>query len=160
MASLDASVIVDFYLAGKLTLLEELFAGRLLMSDFVNQELIEANLQLTGVRTIALSSTEEWDFFRNLRHGKPGLGLGELGALAVARFHDAILVTNDRQARQAAEEFDVPVHGGLGVLEYAVEVGRLSGLEAVAILEEMICQGAWISEQLAELFKQKVLDLR
>ena len=74
MASLDASVIVDFYLAGKLALLEELFAGRLLMSDFVNQELIEANLQLTGVRTIALSSTEEWDFFRNLRHRKPGLG--------------------------------------------------------------------------------------
>ena len=78
----------------------------------------------------------------------------------MARFHDAILVTNDRQARQAAEEFDVPVHGVLGVLEYAVEVGRLSGLEAVAILEEMICQGAWISEELAELFKQKVLDLR
>jgi predicted nucleic acid-binding protein len=106
---------------------------------------------------LPLSSTEHWDFFRNLRHGKPGLGPGELGALAVARFHGAILVTNDRQARQAAEEFDIPVHGGLGVLEYAVEVGRLSGLEAVAILEEMICQGAWISEELAELFKQGFL---
>jgi len=46
-ASLDASVIVDFYLVGRLALLEELFSGRLLMSDFVEQELIDADLQLT-----------------------------------------------------------------------------------------------------------------
>jgi predicted nucleic acid-binding protein len=130
-ASLDASVIVDFYLAGTLALLEELFSGRLLMSDFVKQELTDADLKLTGVETTALSSNEEWEFFRNLRRDKPGLGLGKLGALAVARFHNAILVTNDEQARQAAEEFDVSVHGGIGVLEYAVEVGSFSGLIVV-----------------------------
>ena len=159
-ALLDSSVIVDFYLVGSLALLEELFSGRLVMSDFVRQELIDANLQLKGVETIALSSDAEWDFLGKLRRDKPGLGLGELGALTVARFHDAILVTNDKQARQAAVDFDISVHGGLGVLEYAVEVGRLSGVEAVEVLEEMISQGAWISEELAEQFRKTVLDSR
>ncbi len=86
------------------------------------------------------------------------MGLGELGALCVARFQGAILVTNDRQARLAAMEANVSVHGGLGVLEYAIQVGRLSGLEAVEILEAMISQGAWISEELAEQFRRKVID--
>jgi len=130
------------------------------MSDFVEQELLEADIQLTTAQTVAISSTEEWDFFGDLRRGKPGLGLGELGALTVARFQNAIFLTNDRQARQAAEEFNVPVHGGLGVLEYATEAGRLSGKDAVAVLEEMIRQGAWISDELVELFKQRVLGTR
>lgn len=158
--SVDACVSVDFHLAGRLALLEELFSGRLLMSDFVERELMEADIQITAAQTVALSTTEEWDFFGDVRRRKPGLGLGELGALTVAHFQNAILVTNDRQARQAAEEFNVPVHGGLGVLEYATEAARLSGQEAVTILEAMIQQGAWISEELAELFRQRVLRSR
>lgn len=159
-ASLDSSVIVDFYLVGRLVLLEEMFSGRLLMSDFVKQELVDARLQIAGVETISLSTVEEWEFFRKLQQGRPGLGPGELGALCVARFHDAALVTNDRQARLAAEESEISVHGGLGVLECAIEVGRLSGEQAVQILEEMISQGAWISYELAEKFKNKVLRSR
>ncbi len=126
------------------------------MSDFVEQELIDANINLSAAQTAVLSSTEEWNFFGDLRRRKPGLGLGELGAITVASFHAAILVTNDKQARQTAEELGIAVHGGLGVLEHAVEVGRLSGLDAVAILEEVIRQGAWISDELAELFRTKV----
>lgn len=160
VVSVDASVIVDFHLAGRLALFEELFSGRLLISDFVEQELMEADIRLTAAQTVALSSTAEWDFFGNVRRRKPGLGLGELGALTVAHFENAILLTNDRQARQAAEEFNLPVHGGLGVLEYAAEIARLSGQEAVTILEQMIQQGAWISNELVELFRQKVLGSR
>lgn len=84
--SVDASVIVDFHLAGRLALFEELFSGRLLISDFVEQELMEADIQLTAAQTVALSSTEEWDFLGDVRRRKPGLGLGELGALTVAHF--------------------------------------------------------------------------
>jgi predicted nucleic acid-binding protein len=160
VVSVDASVIVDFHLAGRLALLEELFAKRLLISDFVEEELMEAHIQVTAARPVALSTAEEWEFFGDLRRRKPGLGLGELGALTVARSRNAILLTNDRQARQTAEDFDVPVNGGLGVLEYATEVGRLSGQEAVAVMEEMIRQGAWISDELVELFKQRVLGSR
>jgi predicted nucleic acid-binding protein len=156
--SLDSSVIVDFHLVGVLTLLEDLFSGRLLISDFVRKELVDATLQLNGSGIIALSTDEEWEFFRKLKQGWPGLGSGELGALCVARFHGAILITNDRQARLAAEEACVLVHGGLGVLEYAIEIGRLSGKEALEILGEMINQGAWISEDLVDQFKKRVTN--
>jgi predicted nucleic acid-binding protein len=154
--SLDSSVIVDFHLAGALTLLEDLFSGRLLLSDFVRKELVDATLQLNVTEIIALSTDEEWEFFRKLKQGRPGLGLGELGALCIARFHGAILITNDRQARLAAEESGVLVHGGLGVLEYALEIRRLSGREALEILQEMINQGAWISGDLVEQFKKRI----
>jgi len=156
--SLDSSVIVDFHLAGALTLLEDLFSGRLLISDFVKKELVDATLQLNGTEIISLSTDNEWEFFRELRQGRAGLGLGELGALCVARFHSAILLTNDRQARLAAEEAGVLVHGGLGVLEYALEIKRLSGREALEILREMINQGAWISGDLVEQFKKRIGD--
>lgn len=96
--SLDASVIIDFHLAGRLQLLGELFAGRLLLSDFVEDELADTTIQLSAGESIALSSTEEWDFFGDLRRARPGLGYGELGALTVARFHNAVALTNDRQA--------------------------------------------------------------
>lgn len=156
--SLDSSVIVDFHLAGALTLLEDLFSGRLLISDFVKKELVDATLQLNGTEIISLSTDDEWEFFRGLRQRRAGLGLGELGALCVARFHNAILITNDRQARLAAEEAGVLIHGGLGVLEYALEIGRLSGREAFEILGEMINQGAWISEGLVVQFKRMVAN--
>ena len=152
-----SSVIVDFYLVGRIALLEQLFSGRMLVSDFVQQELMNANLELAGAETVALSTDDEWKFFQKLRQNRPGLGLGELGALCLARFHDAMLLSNDRQARLAAEESGVLVHGSLGVLEYAVEIGRLSGVEAVEVLEEMISQGAWISEELEEQFRKTVL---
>lgn len=156
--SLDSSVIVDFYLVGRIALLQELFSGRLLLSDFVRRELIEASLQFAEVQTVTISTDEEWELFRKLRADRPGLGLGELGAICVAGFHEAILVTNDRQARLAAEEANVPVHGSLGVLECAVEVGLISGTEAVEVLGEMMSQGAWISEELAEQFRKKFLQ--
>lgn len=156
--SLDSSVIVDFHIAGALTLLEDLFSGRLLISDFVKKELVDATLQLNGSEIITLSTDEEWEFFRKLKQAKPGLGLGELGALCVARFQGAILITNDRQARLAAEESSVLVHGGLGVLEYALEVGRLPGVKVLEVLGEMINQGAWISEDLVEQFKKRITN--
>jgi predicted nucleic acid-binding protein len=58
----------------------------------------------------------------------------------------------------AAEEAGILVHGGLGVLEYALEIKRLSGREALGILREMINQGAWISGDLVEQFKKRIGD--
>lgn len=60
-------MIVDFHLAGALTLLEDLFSGRLLVSDFVKRELADATLQLNGTQIISLSTDDEWEFFRELR---------------------------------------------------------------------------------------------
>lgn len=59
-----------------------------------------------------------------------GLDPGETAALAVAIERDAVLLTDDMAARDAAEEADVPVHGSLGVLALAHASGRLRHDEA------------------------------
>ena len=66
-------------------------------------------------------------------------------------------MSNDKQARSAAEEEGIPISGAIGVLEYAVEMESIQPNTAVAILEDMIREGAWISRELLELFRQRIL---
>ena len=94
---------------------------------------------------------------RETRRRHSGLGVGEVGAITVARFRHATLITNDMQARQTAEELELPVSGSIGVLECAVELAVISGQEAINLLQAMVREGAWISDELLELFRQKVL---
>lgn len=156
--SVDSSVVVDFYLTNNLDILLAVFASRIVVSDFVEKELAEANIMLPDAEVVPLSTEEEWQFFNEVHKAKPGLGLGEIGALTVARSRSATVITNDRQARLAAEDLQIPVSGAIGVLECAVETGSLSGKAAVRILEDMIREGAWISKELVEMFRQKVLE--
>jgi predicted nucleic acid-binding protein len=155
--SLDSSVVVDFHLTGNLTLLEGIFAGRMLVSNFVTKELADADIEVHAAEEVVLSSDDEWDFFHDLRKRKQSLGPGELGAITVAKFRHATLLSNDRQARSAAEEEGIPMSGAIGVLECAVEMESIRPTAAVAILEAMIREGAWISGELLELFRQRIL---
>jgi len=155
--SLDSSVVVDLHLTGNLMLLEGLFAGRMLVSNFVTNELADADIQVNSAELVVLSSDDEWDFFHDLRKRKQALGPGELGAITVAKFRRATLLSNDKQARSAAEEEDIPISGAIGVLECAVEMESIQPNTAVAILEDMIREGAWISRELLELFRQRIL---
>jgi len=155
--SVDSSVVVDFYLTGNLAVLEGLFPGRMLVSDFVTTELSRSDIQPGSARVVTLSTDEEWAFFNDLRMRKRALGSGELGAISVAHFRNAILLTNDRQARSAAEQDGISVSGAIGVLECAIEIESLLPNEAVRILEDMIREGAWISGELVELFRQRIL---
>ena len=140
--SLDSTIILDSYLIGRVDLFLDLFAQRMLVSDFVSRELMQAAIELPGAETISLATDEEWQFFQQVRRRRPGLGLGEVGAITVARYHRATLITNDMQARQTAEELELPVSGSIGVLECAVELGIISGQEAVGLLQAMIREGA------------------
>lgn len=154
--SLDSSVVLDFEHSSSLDLLRRLFLGRMLVSDFVEHELGAASILLPGAEIIALTSDDDWQFFDELREGRPGLGLGESGAIAVARCRGATLLTNDRLARNSAEESGIPTAGAIGVLEYAIEIEEITGKEGVRILEDMIRAGAWISDDLVEMFRQKI----
>jgi len=156
--SLDTSVILDFNSTDRLDLLLDVFAGRMLLSDFVQAELASTGIKLSDFEVVKLDSDEQWNFFNDLRKAKPGLGAGELGALTVARFRNATLLTNDKPARQMAETVGVAYSGGIGVLECCCETGKLSGKEAVALLDNMITAGARISEDLVANFRRTVLN--
>ena len=157
--SLDSSVVVDFHHCGSLDILERAFAGRLLMSDLVREELNRAAILLPSAEIVALTTDEDWKRFEQLLEGRPGLGSGECGAIVVAWARGAAVLTNDKLARNCAEDFGIPVAGAIGVMEYAVEAVLISANDAVRILEEMIRAGAWISDELVESFRQRMAEL-
>jgi predicted nucleic acid-binding protein len=155
--SFDANSIVDFVKTATLPLLDRLFQGRALISDFVVNELAAARIDWKHAEVVVLRDESELQLFENIRRNNPPLGAGEVGAITVARLRGAGLITNDRQARHAAGELRIPVSGSLAILRYAVEIAIISGEEAVRILTEMIVAGAWLSDELVESFKRDVL---
>ncbi len=156
--SVDSNVVADFFLAGKLDLLCELFQGRLLASDFVLGELAEANIELRCAEVVTLANEAELAVFDAIRRNNPPLGAGEIGALAVANLRGCGVITNDSRARRAAEELGIPVCGSLGILEYAVEAASITAEDAVGILEQMIQAGAWFSDELVKMFRTRILE--
>lgn len=138
-------------------LLDNLFAGRALLSDFVVRELADAQIEWKQARVVPLITELELQLFDDIRRSNRALGSGEVGALTVAKLRNVGLITNDRQARNAASELKIPVSGSLGILNYGVQAEQISGEEAVRILTEMILAGAWLSDELVEQFRRDVL---
>ena len=157
-SSLDANVILDFFLTGNTAVLERGLPRGILVSDFVEAELRRSDAALPpSCRVVPLTSEEELNFFDQLRRTYARLGAGELGAIAVAHFHRAVFVSNDGRARSAATEFGIEVSGSLGVLRSAVSFGAIAPARAIHIMEEMIVAGAWFSDELIEMFRVSVL---
>jgi predicted nucleic acid-binding protein len=67
-------------------------------------------------------------------------------------------LTNDKAARQTAETLGVGISGGIGVLEYCCESGKLSSQRAVNLLDDMIAAGARISGDLVANFRRSVFN--
>ena len=66
------------------------------------------------------------------------LGPGECEALHLAiKQPGLILLTDDAAARLAAEAFQIPVHGSIGVLIRAVRLGRRTRDQAIATLQSL-----------------------
>lgn len=86
---------------------------------------------------IRLTSTET-GLFRQLRLV---LDDGEASCLAVAITRQAVLVTDDRQARRIAGAENILLSGTIGMLRILVRDGHLTRREANALLEEMITLG-------------------
>lgn len=155
--SFDANSVVDFVKTATLPILDSLFRGRALVSDFVANELAAAEIHWPGAQVVSLNTEAELQLFEDIRRNNPPLGAGEVGAIAICRLRGARLISNDRQARRAAEELGISVSGSLAVLRHAVESDLISGEEAVRILAEMILAGAWLSDELVEAFRRHVL---
>lgn len=80
----------------------------------------------------------------------PGLGRGERICLAVAIERKAILVTDDRRARQLASALGVQTTGTIGILLGCIREGLIALEEANGLLQRMIDRG----------YRAPTLDLR
>lgn len=157
--SFDANCVIDFAKTANLALLDQLFNGRILLSDFVAEELARAGIEWKQARTVVLSESE-LQLFEDIRRNNPPLGIGEIGAITIARLRDADLITNDRQARSTASQLGIHSSGSLAVLVCAVELGAMTAENATQILSEMVLAGAWLSEDLIESFRSDVMKAK
>ncbi|MCP3964059.1 MAG: twitching motility protein PilT [bacterium] len=72
---------------------------------------------------------------------KPPLDRGEIACLATARSHEAIAVTDDRDARKVAQALGLEVSGTLGALILLVRQRHLTLEDADRLLATMIAAG-------------------
>jgi predicted nucleic acid-binding protein len=151
--SIDANVVADFAVVGRIDILCTLFSGRLLLSDFVIAELARAAIVIDFAEEVNLAG-DDLESFQSLRDQHRSLGLGEVGAICVARLRGAMVVTNDKDARRLATTLRLDVSGTLGILQHAVRKGTLTGPEAIQILSDMLEKGSWFGANLVQEFKR------
>lgn len=86
---------------------------------------------------LSLSKTEH-SIFRELIGI---LGKGEASCIAVAKIRSLIVITDDRAARNACIQKNIPVTGTIGILKAAIVKGRIHLPQANEIHQKMIDSG-------------------
>ena len=72
---------------------------------------------------------------------RPPLDQGELACLALAKSHDAVAITDDRDARKVARTLGLKISGTLGALILLVRGQYLTLDESDGLLAKMIASG-------------------
>lgn len=147
----DAGPLIHLSLLGKIDLLPSLY-GRVLIPDLVYDEVVRGtgrpgSMEIQGATWIDVEPHEpDADLFRLLRSE---LDPGEAAAIWLGLNRRAeCLLSDDRQARLAAERLGLTVRGTLGILAESKRRGFL--VEVSPLLRELQRQGVWLSEKLIE----------
>lgn len=148
----DAGPIIHLSLIGYLDLLPTLF-GRVVVPRRVYDEVVKAESELAGSEELRNAT------WADLHEGESGAGLsrlleshldsGEAAAIALALELGAdLILSDDRQARLAAERLELRVRGTLGILLEARRQGKVP--ELAPLLTELRSKGVWLSDKLIE----------
>ncbi len=148
----DTVTLSNFALAGHFELLVTRYGQRAIVTpEVLNEvtdgviagyyalsEIEEAVDQEHVSRATPLSSTTERQIYRELLRI---LAPGEASCIAYAKTPAAVVVTDDRAARQCCTERDIPFTGTIGILKACCIDATLSPEEANVILLSMIDAG-------------------
>lgn len=113
------------------TVHQELQAGEIPQGfDEVEYELIEAD------------DVSDWT---------EGLDAGEAAALAIASDEDAVLLTDDLEARQAAKGANIEVHGSIGLIALSYGQGKLDRPTAIERMRALQAETSlFLSDEIVE----------
>lgn len=125
----DAGPIIHLAQADVLNLLA--LAGELLVPDAVLEEVDRGSVDLTGLTF----TREPVEYERESTY--PHLDDGETAALVLCKRRDALLLTDDLEARNAAEDEGFEVHGSIGVVLFAYSRDELSEATAKRTLRDL-----------------------
>lgn len=123
----DAGPLIHLEQADALSLLE--LIGELLVPKTVLDELEGGPTDVSELQF----TTEQVD----IDSVYPQLDPGETAALVVCTEHDALLLTDDMDARNTAKEEGIEVHGSVGVVLYGYSQGALTEEAAKRTLREL-----------------------
>jgi predicted nucleic acid-binding protein len=148
----DAGPIIHLSLIGHLDLIPALF-GRVVVPRRVYEEVVRSEGGMPGsdeLRNATWADLHEGDVRPELvRLLESHLDFGEAAAIALALDLGADMVlSDDRQARLAAERLELRVRGTLGILLEARRQGRIP--ELAPLLNELRSKGVWLSGKLIE----------
>lgn len=141
---LDNTVLSNFALVHRPALLRAAFGELLATSEQVIEELMAGvsrgklpDLDWSWLPVWTLQEAERDHYDQFLRT----LNAGEASCLAMALVRECQFLTDDRDARELAGLFQVPISGTLGVLIRLVDIGLLELEEAESLLRKMIDAG-------------------
>jgi len=150
----NATVLSNLARVDRIRILKELF-GRIVVPMQVYEEILRGiEAGYTFLKTVdEVAEKEDWinlEPLRGKREGKlfkgllEAVGYGEAAGIAIAKERDLLFSSDDKIARKTAKEHGVEVSGTLGILQIAIEEGKLSTEEADEVLQGMI-QGGYRS---------------
>jgi predicted nucleic acid-binding protein len=125
----DTGPLIHLEQANSLSLLE--LTGEVLVPKTVLDELEDGPTDVSELRF----SVAEADI--DIDSVYPHLGPGETAALVVCTERDAVLLTDDMDARNTANEEGIEVHGSVGVVLYGYSQGELTEDAAKRTLREL-----------------------
>ncbi|MEU5907760.1 hypothetical protein ABZ780_25725 [Micromonospora sp. NPDC047467] len=145
----DATVLHHFALADRLDVLADLVTGRRVATTAVvldelrtsaeGMPALTAALNLAWVEVIALDTIAELHRFSTWvrRVGAGRRDLGEASVFAAAEIHGGTAVTDDRKATKVGRKYGLAVHGTIWLLADSCQAGRLTEVNAGAIIDAL-----------------------
>lgn len=141
---LDNTVLSNFALVGKTQLLRDSLGRRAatvaeVISEYENGVLLR-KVPRTDWQWLPVYSmvADELNLYQTLRRR---LSAGESACLAVAHTRKLAVMTDDRDARQVAMQYGIPLSGTLGILVQVIRKQILDLEQANRVLQEMIDSG-------------------
>lgn len=151
MIVVNATVLSNLARVDRISILQELF-GQIIVPMQVYEEIlrgIEAGYTFLKIAD-EIAEEENWISLEQLESKKERrlfkellerVGYGEAAGIAMAKERDLIFSSDDKVARRVATENSVEISGTLGILQIAIEEGKLLVEEADEVLQEMIKGG-------------------
>jgi uncharacterized protein len=152
----DSSPILSFARASRSELLHEV-VHELIIPDAVYEEIVVQGAGKPGADEVRQSSWVKRQRVtdRSLIEKLPrSLEAGEREAIVLAKELGAVLLVDDREAREEADRLGIKTLGSLRVLQEAKELAFIPAIKP--ILDELIASDMYISDDLYQKFLQRV----
>jgi len=152
----DSGPIISFARAGYLKLLGQLFQ-EIIIPEAVYEEIAIIGIGRAGAKEVISGEWIKTKRTKNrlkVKQLPAMLGLGEREAIILAQELNAVLLIDDRKAREVAEENGISCFGSLRVLKEAKDRKLIDAIKPVG--DELIVTGLRIDSSLYQRFLQEV----